>query len=98
MAEVQDELSETLGYTGVLKMLQILESKRLVRHEREGRAYRYFATVAPERAGSAALDRIVDKIYHGSAASALVQLVGGRSLAPDEAVRMKRIVDGATLG
>ncbi|MDA0311527.1 MAG: BlaI/MecI/CopY family transcriptional regulator [Gemmatimonadetes bacterium] len=79
-------------------MPQILESKRLVRHEREGRAYRYFATVAPERAGSAALDRIVDKIYHGSAASALVQLVGGRSLAPDEAVRMKRIVDGATLG
>jgi predicted transcriptional regulator len=33
VAEVRDELPRPLGYTGVLKMLQILEEKGMVRHE-----------------------------------------------------------------
>jgi len=33
VAEVRDELPHPLGYTGVLKMLQILEEKGMVRHE-----------------------------------------------------------------
>jgi BlaI family transcriptional regulator, penicillinase repressor len=96
VAEVRDELHDTPGYTSVLKMLQILERKDFVRHEREGRAYRYFPTLAPEDAGSEALGTIVDKIYHGSAESVLAQLVAGRVLEPDVAERMKSLVDGAT--
>ena len=37
VAEVRDVLGEDVGYTTVLKMLQILEAKNAVRHE-EGRA------------------------------------------------------------
>lgn len=96
VAEVQDELHDPPGYTSVLKMLQILERKSLVRHEREGRAYRYFATLAPEVAGSEALGTIVEKIHYGSSESALAQLVDGRMLAPDVAARMKSMVDQAT--
>ena len=33
VAEVRDKLPHPLGYTGVLKMLQILEEKGMVRHE-----------------------------------------------------------------
>jgi predicted transcriptional regulator len=33
VAEVRDELPHPLGYTGVLKMLQILEEKGMVRRE-----------------------------------------------------------------
>ena len=33
VAEVRDELPHPLGYIGVLKMLQILEEKGMVRHE-----------------------------------------------------------------
>ena len=33
VAEIRDELPHPLGYTGVLKMLQILEEKGMVRHE-----------------------------------------------------------------
>ncbi len=95
VAEVRDALATDLGYTSVLKMLQILEEKGLVRHEAEGRAYRYFAVVEPEEAGGDALRRIVDKIFQGSAEMALARLVSDRPLRPAEVKRLKALLDQA---
>ena len=95
VAEVRESLEGDLGYTSVLKMLQILEDKGMVRHEQEGRAYRYFPVVQPAEAGRHALGRIVDKIFHGSAELALARLVSGRSLDPEEVERMKALLDRA---
>lgn len=95
VAEVREALTEPVGYTGVLKMLQILESKEMVRHEQEGRAYRYFPLMQPADAGGRALGKIVDKIFHGSAELALARLVSGRSLDADEVKRMKALIDAA---
>jgi len=95
VAEVREALSDALGYTSVLKMLQILEEKGMVRHEEEGRAYRYFAVVGPDEAGGRALERIVDKIFQGSAELALARLVSTRPLGPDEVRRMKALLDDA---
>ena len=97
VAEVRDELATSIGYTGVLKMLQILEMKGMVRHEREGRAYRYFPEVGPAEAGDQALGRIVDKIFQGSAELALERLVSERNLDPDEVQRMKALLDDAAV-
>ena len=93
VAEVQDALDEELGYTSVLKMLQILEQKGHVRYEKEGRAYRYFPTVAPEDAGRTALGRVVDKIFHGSAELTLARLVETGPITDDELDRMRRLLD-----
>jgi BlaI family penicillinase repressor len=95
VAEVRDGLSDGVVYTTVLKMLQILEEKGMVRHEQEGRAYRYFPIVEPSEAAGHALARIVDKIFHGSAELTLARLVSGRKLQPDEVVRMKALLDEA---
>jgi BlaI family transcriptional regulator, penicillinase repressor len=51
VAEARDALDEPLAYTSVLSALQTLEEKGYVRHEPEGRAYRYFPTIGAERAG-----------------------------------------------
>ncbi len=95
VAEVRDELVHSVGYTGVLKLLQILELKGMVRHEQESRAYRYFPVVGPPDAGGRALGRIVDRIFHGSTERALARLVSGRRLDPDEVIRMKAMLDAA---
>lgn len=91
--EVRAGLDEEAGYTTVLKMLQILEEKGHVRHESEGRAYRYYPTVAPEDAGRSALGRIVNKIFHGSAELTLARLVEERPVSRTELERMRRILD-----
>jgi predicted transcriptional regulator len=95
VAEVREELGGSVGYTGVLKLLQILEEKELVEHTQEGRAYRYLPLVEPSEAGGPALRRIVDKVFHGSAELAFARLISGRKLSPDEVERMKAMLDAA---
>lgn len=91
--EVRRELEGDFGYTTVLKMLQVLESKGHVRHEREGRAHRYHPTVGAEEAGRSALGRVVDKIFQGSPELALTRLVEDRSLTREELLRMRALLD-----
>ena len=92
VAEVRDALEEELAYTSVLSALQTLEEKGYVRHEAEGRAYRYFATVEAARAGGSALTRIKDAIFHGSAERMFAQLVSDRALGREELERMRSLL------
>jgi len=93
VAEVREALGGSAGYTTVLKLLQILEEKGAVRHEAEGRAYRYFPLVEPAAAGESALSRILDKIFGGSAELLLTQLVSDRRISPTELARMRKLLD-----
>ncbi len=93
VAEVRESLGEVVAYTTVLKILQILEEKGAVRHEAEGRAYRYFPLVAPQEAGGSALSRILEKIFGGSAELLLTQLVSDRDIPPRELARMRRLLE-----
>lgn len=95
VAEVRDALGESVGYTTVLKMLQILEEKGAVGHEREGRAYRYHPLVESASAGGRALRRIVNKIFHGSAEMLLATLVEDRDFSDEEIQRMRSVLDRA---
>ena len=95
VAEVRDALGGDVGYTTVLKMLQILEEKGAVSHEREGRAYRYIPLVESVNAGGRALRRIVNKIFHGSAEMLLATLVEDRDFSDEEIQRMRSVLDRA---
>ena len=92
VTEVRDALPEKLAYTSVLSALQTLEDKGYVRHEAEGRAYRYFPLVEAERAGGSALARIRDAIFHGSAERMFAQMVSDRKLPRAELERMRRLL------
>jgi BlaI family transcriptional regulator, penicillinase repressor len=92
VAEVRAALSEDLAYTSVLSILQVLEDKGYVRHESEGRAYRYYPTVEPEAAGRSAIERIREAMYQGSSALLFAQLVSDRRLSRKELERMRRLL------
>jgi predicted transcriptional regulator len=93
VAEVREALGESVAYTTVLKILQILEEKGAVRHEAEGRAYRYFPLVESGEAGRKALSRILEKIFGGSPELLLTHLVSDRDIPAEELVRMKRLLE-----
>lgn len=92
VAEVREDLDEDLAYTSVLSALQTLEDKGYVRHEAEGRAYRYFPTIAAEAAGGSALQRIRDAIFQGSAERMVAQLLTDRDLSREELERMRALL------
>jgi predicted transcriptional regulator len=93
VAEVREVMGDAVGYTTVLKILQILEEKGAVRHEPEGRAYRYFPLVESGDAGESALKRIREKIFGGSAELLLAQLVSDKDIPPEQVARMRKILD-----
>ena len=92
VTEVRDALDEDLAYTSVLSALQTLEEKGYVRHESEGRAYRYFPTIPAERAGVSALSRIRDAIFQGSAERMFAQMVSDKRLTRAELRRMRELL------
>ena len=93
VAEVRESFTDEVAYTTVLWLMQTLEQKGFVRHEKEGRAYRYFPMIGQEAAGGSALSRIVDKVFHGSAAMLLAQLVSERKVPAEELARMRDLLD-----
>ena len=92
VSEVRDALEEDLAYTSVLSALQTLEEKGFVRHEAEGRAYRYFATVEADRAGGSALARVRDAIFQGSVERMFAQMVADKKLSRKELERMRQVI------
>jgi len=92
VTEVRDHLSDELAYTTVLTVLRILETKGHVAHEQVGRAYRYYPLVRRGAAGRSELKRVLTKVFQGSAALLLTQLVSDRGLTDKEIRELRRLL------
>lgn len=93
VAEVQEQMPDVLAYTTVLTILRTLEEKGHVRHEAEGRAYRYYPLVDRKAAGASALRRLVRKVFSGSPELLLTQLVSERGMTAKQLARMRKLLE-----
>lgn len=93
VAEVQEQMPDVLAYTTVLTILRTLEEKGHVRHEAEGRAYRYYPLVDRKAAGASALRRLVRKVFSGSPEQLLTQLVSERGMTAKQLERMRKLLE-----
>ena len=82
-----------LAYTTIQTMLNRLEVKGRVRRERHGRAHHYAAVAARETVTRAAVSRVLDRFFGGSAAALATHLVD--DLNSDELDRVRALIDGA---
>jgi predicted transcriptional regulator len=97
VADVRDRLPDDLAYTTVLSLLRTLEEKGHLRHEAEGRAYRYFARVDRGEARVSAVERMTRKLFAGSPEKLLTHLVSDQDLTDDQLERIRTLLD-ARLG
>jgi BlaI family transcriptional regulator, penicillinase repressor len=93
VSQVRDELADPLAYNTVLTVLRTLEAKSHVRHADEGKAHRYFPTVAREQAGRSGVQRLVDKVFAGSAEAFLSHLVSDSRLSRAKLARLRTLID-----
>lgn len=91
--EVQAQLDDALAYNTVLTMLRILEDKGFVRHEEQGRAFRYIPRVARKTAKASAVKRLVHKLFDGEPRLLATELVSSRSLSDDDLRALKTLLD-----
>jgi predicted transcriptional regulator len=93
VGEVLAKLGENLAYTTILTVLRTLETKGAVRHEKDGKAYRYYALVESEHVGDGTINRLLDKVYQGSREMLIARLVEDEGLSPQELKRIRRLLD-----
>ncbi|HVG21124.1 MAG TPA: BlaI/MecI/CopY family transcriptional regulator [Blastocatellia bacterium] len=94
--EVQETLGETraTGYTTVLKMLQIMTEKGLVRRDERQRAHVYEARLAQEQTQRQLIGDLLERAFDGSATNLVMQaLATKKKTSAEELSRIRQILD-----
>ena len=93
--EVQEELQRgrPTGYTTVLKLLQIMTDKGLVRRDVRERAHRYTPRLPRERTEQQMVGDLLDRAFGGSASRLVMRALASRPATPDELERIRKLLD-----
>jgi len=84
-----------LAYTTVLSLLQVMEQKGLVRHERTGKAYTYSAKVQRDRTFRHLAVGFLDKVFDGALDEYLVHALQSRRISPQELDKLEEMIKEA---
>ena len=93
--EVLESLNEkkNLGYTGVLKLLQIMTVKGMVRRDESQRAHVYEARRPAEQTKRQLAKDMLQRVFEGSASQLMMHALSGHSASPEEIEELRRILD-----
>jgi BlaI family penicillinase repressor len=93
--EIQEDIDRRrpTGYTTVLKLLQIMTDKGLVRRDVRERAHRYTPTLPRERTEQQMVGDLLDRAFGGSASRLVMRALSSRSATPEELERIRTLLD-----
>jgi len=93
--EVHDALSEkkSLGYTTVLKLLQIMTTKGTVRRNETQRAHVYEAGLPAEQTKRQLAGDMLQRVFEGSASQLMMHALAGGKASPQEIDELRRLLD-----
>ena len=80
VAQVREQIDPPLAYTTVQTMLNILERKKKLRRELQGRAYVYTAALSEQKASSHALRDLIDRVFGGSSEDLVMSLLKSKQI------------------
>ena len=81
------------AYTTVLKILQIMSEKRLVRRNEDQRAHIYEAALTKDEARGTLLGHLVDRAFDKSAGKLIMQALSTRTASAEELAEIRRMLD-----
>lgn len=90
--EVHDRLDD-VGYTTVLKQLQIMLDKGLVTRDESSRAHVYSAAVEQDRMQRRMVDDLLDRAFGGSARQLVAHALSGDDVSHDELEAIRSLID-----
>ena len=93
--EVHEILSEKkpIGYTSILKLMQIMTEKGLVRRNEDQRAHVYEPSEAAETTKRQIAGDVLQRIFEGSARELMVHALAGRRTSKQEIEELRRLLD-----
>jgi BlaI family transcriptional regulator, penicillinase repressor len=87
------EARRAAGYTTVLKLLQIMTEKGLVRRDESERAHVYEARAPREETERQLVGDLLERAFSGSASALVMRALSSKKTSPDEVARIRRLLD-----
>jgi predicted transcriptional regulator len=81
------------GYTTILKLLQIMTEKGLVRRNVSARSHVYQASAAAETTQRQLVRDLLDRAFGGSAQKLVMQALSAKQASPEELAEIRRLLD-----
>jgi len=93
--EVHEALSahRPIGYTSVLKLMQIMTAKGTVRRDEQQRAHVYEAVQPAEKTKRQLALDVLQRVFDGSASELMMHALNGRKTSKEEVVELRRLLD-----
>lgn len=93
--EVHDALLEkrSIGYTSVLKFLQIMTEKGTVRRDENQRAHVYEACEPAEKTKRVLAGDVLQRVFEGSASQLMLHALAGHPASREEIKELRRMLD-----
>ena len=93
--EVHEALSahKPVGYTSVLKLMQIMTAKGTVRRDEQQRAHVYEAVQPAEKTKRQLAADVLQRVFDGSASELMMHALAGRKTSKEEVEELRRLLD-----
>lgn len=85
--------SRDVGYTTILKMMQLMTEKGLLERDESQRSHVYRAVVPEKKVKKRLLSDLLDRAFDGSTASMVQQLLSAKRATPKELDEIRAILD-----
>ncbi len=98
--QVQDVLCRTrkMGYTTVLKLLQIMTGKGLVVRDESQRSHVYRPRLSEEQTQRQLVRDLMSKAFGGSAEKLVMQALSAKKVSPGELAEIRKLLDELSRG
>jgi predicted transcriptional regulator len=91
--EVAEEMGREGAYTTVLKLMQIMTDKGLVKRDDTNRSHVYKATSSEDKMQKQLVTDLLDKVFAGSAAKLVLQALDSGKTSPEELAEIRKLLD-----
>lgn len=93
--EVWTLLGSDVGYTTVLKLLQIMRDKGLVTRDENATSHVYAAALSESETQADLVGGFIDRVFGGSASRLVMHALGSKSVSPGELKAIRDLLDQA---
>ena len=93
--EVHDALKRDrdVGYTTVLKTMQVMAEKKLVTRDESERSHVYTAAVEEKSVKRRLVSDLLDKAFDGSAAQLVMQALSDKRASPEDLRKIRKLLN-----
>ena len=85
--------AQRTGYTTVLKLMQIMAEKRLVKRDESERSHVYEAALSQEQTQRQVVSHLLERLFAGSSHKLVMQALASKKATPAEVAAIRKLLD-----